>query len=183
MKCMICKGIIVSLMILIIICSFSACVEERTPSQTSLQKAIEPFQTALESDNLNGMTLKIYAIDSSILTPPHSVDELIESAKKKDNNYYEISVDNATLREHIATLEQIRAENFEVADGLNHGDVRAHFVFEAEETLLEITVGGISKEPYMFEGTETGLTVFINGIELKINNSLAEILRLLYSLI
>lgn len=182
MKCMMCKAVIASLLVFIIICSFSACAEESISPQTSLQKSIAPFLTALEADDLNGMMLKVYAIDSSDLTGPHSVEELIESAKKKDNDCYEATIDNATLREYIATLEQIRAENFEVADGLNCEDARVCFVFEAEEKLLEITVGGMSKEPYMFEGSETCLTVFINGVELKINNSLAQILRVLYSL-
>ena len=183
MKCMTWKGIIACVFVLINICSFSACTEESVSSQqTSLQKSIAPFLTALESEDLDGMILKIYAIESSCLTGPHSVKELIENANKKVDYCYEVSIDNATLRENIATLEQIRAENFEVADGLNRVDARTCFVFETEEKLLEITVGGMSKESYMFEGVETYLTVFINGIELKINTPLGQLLRFLYSL-
>lgn len=182
MKYMACKVALVALLSLIIIHSFSACAEERIQPQTSLQKSIEPFLNTLEADDLNGMTLKIYAIDSSILTRPHSIEELIERANNKEAFYEAITIDNETLKGHIATLSQIRAENFEVADGLNHEDARTYFVFETEEKMLEITVGGTSKEPYMFEGSETSLTVFINGFELKINSSLAQILRVLYSL-
>lgn len=182
MKNMTCKVILLVLLSLIIICSFSACAEERVQPQTSLQKSIEPFWSALEADNLNGMTLKIYAIDTAILTRPHSVEELIERAKKNDY-CYEVIIDNTTLKEHIATLKQIRVENFEITNGLNCVDANAHFIFETEEKLLEITVGGMSKEPYMFEGSETSLTVFINGFELKVNSSLARILRVLYSFV
>lgn len=175
------QNVLVLVVLLLLISQLVGCWEKNKQRKSSIETSLEPFLKVLEEDDLSGMTLKIYALDEGMLSRIYTIDELIQRAKEKDH-CQEIIIDNATLKEFLPTLSQIRAENIELAKGMGRGNFSTCYIFETDKQLLTLAVGGCNKEPYKFRDNEIELTVFLNGYEVKVNDTLYNVLESLYSL-
>ncbi len=128
-----------------------------------LRIACEDFSQSLNLKTLDGLCLKIYYIDPSILTrAPQSVDNLISSDFR-----HEITVDSEQLKEYVDLLKQLNIQNMVPVKETSYLHARLCYIFETEqnEKKLEIAVGGENK------------SVFVNGVEVAYNDVFQDILE------
>ena len=111
---------------------------------------------ALEQEAPDGLCLKIYYLDPSILTrAPLTTEDLINFPGVK-----EIIVDCQHLKEHVDLLNQMKADNLVPVKNSSNLNARLCYIFEtnSDGKILEIAAGGAKN------------SVFVNGIEVEYND-------------
>lgn len=132
-----------------------------------LQQECEDFSQILEHETLDGLCLKIYYLDPSVLTrAPLTVDDLIDS-----RSVHMIVVDSEQLKEHIELLNQMTVDNLVPVKHTSHYATRLNarlcYIFETDNNgkVLEVAVGGLNN------------SVFVNGIEVEYNDIFRDIIE------
>lgn len=160
--------------VVIAVCLLTDPRSEESPAEQELSAALQPFMDALKQPDMGGMTLTAYVKSSMIADArKFSPEELIAFIAEDDSNGDVIYLDNDELRQYKTLLSRIRPENF-VLEQASHGsmDVNDYLVFESKdhEKLLEITAFGFSGETGEVNGIETPYTLFLNGVEVKLDD-------------
>lgn len=158
----------------IAVCLLTDPRSEESPAEQELSAALQPFMDALNQPDMGGMTMTGYVKSSTIADArKFSPEELIAFIAEDDSNGDVIYVDNDELRQYKTLLSRIRPENFVLAQA-SYGsvDVQDYLVFESKdhEKLLEITAFGFSGETGEVNGIETPYTLFLNGVEVKLDD-------------
>ena len=127
----------------------------------SLQNVCQDFAQTLEQKNMDGLYLKIYYTDPSLLTyAPLTVNDLL----RKDP----IIVDHKQINEQLDLLKRLNIENMiPVRNSSGYLHARLCYIFETEhgKKILEIAVGGENN------------SVFVNGIEVAYNDIFRDVLE------
>lgn len=134
---------------------FTGC-ERINKADMKLHNSLKTFSNTLEQESLDGLCLKIYYIDPSILTrAPLTVDNLINFPGVR-----EIIVDSQHLEEHVDLLNQLKADNLVQVTHSSNLNARLCYTFETNRDgkILEIAFGGVNN------------SVFVNGIEVEYND-------------
>lgn len=129
------RNICILLIITMLLTLFTGCESRKDESRDPLHE----FLSALAEDDLQGMTLTVYYMDSDLLTyAPMQVEWLIDycekSADNEDSPYHKIVVDSSSLQEHKNLLLQLDPQELLTRKDSIYTDARICFQFKKEET-------------------------------------------------
>ena len=135
----------------------------------SPEKAFDQFSKQIENGRVKELTLTIYYINPSVLTPlPWSIDffvygsSSVENPKgKKDdaNGAYDqkFVIDGNQLEEHSDLLKKISSDVLVPTEQKSYVDVRIYYMFEKNNRkIFDVAMWG-------------GDNIFVNGIEVEEN--------------
>lgn len=108
------------------------------------RQELSTFQTMVAIGQLEGVSLKIYYIDPTILTwAPTSAEEL-----KTWSDVKTICVDDQALLAHGDSLLKLRVSGFHIPEGEAYENARMYYVFEDAQgnTLLQVSFNGPDPE-------------------------------------
>jgi len=149
------------LLALLIISTFSGCGE----NYMSPEVALRNFSNRIEQDNLNGMTLTIYYMNSiSTIHFPFNTEAFVAQgiydAKK--------IVDEHELRKHIELLRQINADDLVPVSHELPMLVMLYYVFE---------VNGRTIFGFVPQAAGNDSSMYINGVEFEWIDSFFDVIR------
>ena len=130
------------------------------------RRALNRFSNLIGTENLDGVRLTIYYMNTFIFTNPISVDELI---RRSDVDSYtnKIIVYGDSLEEHRGLLKQLNSKAFTPVIKKSYLDTRLCYIFETDDDgeILVVAFGDL------------GNIIFVNGVEVKSNKIFIDIIK------
>ena len=155
--------------------------ESSESSYDALSESLSPFYEALSSDNLSGMTLRVYNRGFVHIDGAFSKEDLIEFCH--DGHGKTSVIDNITLVENFNLLRLLDPMDLILTED-EDTRMSAYFCIIFEDpngnALLEIAGFGIAdnSDPVLnHEAEYSPSSVFINGFEVRLNSALSSIIN------